>query len=69
MDGSVSEKKSFRFWSLFLLKCASLKPVSLTDTMSSIKAMFGLINHDAAPLLSGSCLVTCPIQLLFTFLW
>lgn len=39
----------------------------MAGTLSSIKPMFGLINHDTARSLCGGRSITCPRQLLFTF--
>lgn len=47
--------------------CVCLELTCRDGSLSSIKEMFGLINHDAAHSLCGRRSVTCPGQLLFTF--
>lgn len=62
-------------WCLFMQKvrtkvCVYVcsEPICLAGTLSSIKAMFGLINHDIARSPCGGRPVTCPKQLLFVLL-
>lgn len=71
MNGSACEKSACCVCLFMHTVCTNVfvcfRMICLACTLCSIKAMFGLINHDIARSLRGGRSVTCPRQLLFTF--